>query len=318
LVRTFFLLLFSLPLLAAESVRIWDAAPHSAFTDLIRFKDRWICVFREGRGHVSTDGALRVIASRDGKSWESLALIKSDGLDLRDPKITITPKGGLMMTGAAAHRKEDRQTGVDHDSMVWFSKDGISWSDPVKIGDPNYWLWRATWHKKQVLMVGYPTGKGGAGATRLYSSTDGRTFSTLVPELVKDGYPNESTIVFQKDGTALCLTRRDTKGFHGLIGKSRPPYKEWEWIDVGARVGGPNFVVLPDGRWIGVVRLYDGRTRTSVVEFFPSGGMKELEPLPSNGDSSYAGLAWHKGELWISYYSSHEGKTSIYLAKWKP
>src|SRR5205085_7380324 len=37
--------------------------------------------------------------------------------------------------------------------------------------------------------------------------------------------------------------------------------------------------------------------------------------LPSGGDTSYAGLVWHEGLLWVSYYSSHEGKASIYLAK---
>ena len=37
--------------------------------------------------------------------------------------------------------------------------------------------------------------------------------------------------------------------------------------------------------------------------------------LSSGGDSSYAGLVSHKGMLWVSYYSSHEGSTSIYLAK---
>ena len=37
--------------------------------------------------------------------------------------------------------------------------------------------------------------------------------------------------------------------------------------------------------------------------------------LPSGGDSSYAGMVWHQGLLWLSYYSSHEGKTSIYLAR---
>ena len=29
--------------------KIWDRAPHNAFTDLVRFHDRWFCVFREGR-----------------------------------------------------------------------------------------------------------------------------------------------------------------------------------------------------------------------------------------------------------------------------
>jgi hypothetical protein len=54
----------SLGLQLVESRRIWDKAPHNAFTDLIRFQDRWYCVFREGKGHVSPDGALRVITRR--------------------------------------------------------------------------------------------------------------------------------------------------------------------------------------------------------------------------------------------------------------
>ena len=37
--------------------------------------------------------------------------------------------------------------------------------------------------------------------------------------------------------------------------------------------------------------------------------------LPSGGDCSYPGLVWHEGHLWVSYYSSHEGKASIYIAK---
>src|SRR5262245_19700916 len=54
-----------------EVRKIWDVAPHNAFTDLIRFRDRWFCVFREGKAHVSPDGALRVIISSDGVNWES-------------------------------------------------------------------------------------------------------------------------------------------------------------------------------------------------------------------------------------------------------
>ena len=30
---------------------------------------------------------------------------------------------------------------------------------------------------------------------------------------------------------------------------------------------------------------------------------------------SYPGMVWDDDLLWLSYYSSHEGKTSIYLAK---
>ena len=53
----------------ADVRKIWDRAPHNAFTDLVRFQDRWFCVFREGQGHVSPDGAIRVITSTDGREW---------------------------------------------------------------------------------------------------------------------------------------------------------------------------------------------------------------------------------------------------------
>jgi len=64
------------------------------------------------------------------------------------------------------------------------------------------------------------------------------------------------------------------------------------------------------------VRLYDGRTRTSLCWIDPQEGkLSEFLRLPSGGDTSYPGMVLHDGILWVSYYASHEGKTSIYLAK---
>src|SRR5262245_6701108 len=97
--------------------KIWDKAPHNAFTDLVRYDDQWFCVFREGQGHVSPDGALRVITSKDGKNWESAALITSPTSDLRDAKITITPGGQLMLSGAEALHDKSVHT---HQSLSWF------------------------------------------------------------------------------------------------------------------------------------------------------------------------------------------------------
>ena len=75
-------------------------------------------------------------------------------------------------------------------------------------------------------------------------------------------------------------------------------------------------IQLPDGRFAGAVRLYDERARTAICLIEPEyGTLTEVLALPSGGDTSYPGLVWHDGLLWVSYYSSHEGKTSIYLAK---
>jgi hypothetical protein len=45
--------------------------------------------------------------------------------------------------------------------------------------------------------------------------------------------------------------------------------------------------------------------------------LKEVLALPSGGDTGGAGLAFHDGLVWVSYHSSHEGKTGIYVARVK-
>lgn len=293
--------------------KIWDRAPHNAFTDLVRFQGRWFCVFREGKDHVSPDGALRVITSTDGVTWESAALITSNTSDLRDAKITVTPDGQLMLCGAEALHDRSKHS---HQSLVWFSRDGRTWSEKHPIGDPDLWLWRVTWHKGKAYSIGYGCGK--ERLLRLYVSTDGKTFETLVDRLLEGGYPNETSIVFDGD-TAYCLLRRDGAGKGNntaMLGIAPPPYTKWEWKDLGVPIGGPHLIQLPDGRFVAAVRLYDKKMRTSLCWIDPrEGKLTEFLPLPSGGDTSYAGLALHQDQLWISYYSSHEGKTSIYLAK---
>lgn len=277
--------------------KIWEEAPHNAFTDLARHRGEWYVTFREGEKHVSPDGKLRVITSRDGKNWRSFALIEDPAADLRDPKIKVSPEGKLQLFGAAA-------TDKGHQSMVWDlpSKQGRA------IGDFNYWLWNWTWNGKEGLGIGYRT-KTEEKGVRLYGTPG---FSIRVADLGIEGYSNESQIRFRKDGTAIALLRRDPDV--GLRGESKKPYTKWEWTKLDARIGGPNFILLPDGREIAVVRLYDGKTRTSVCEI-KDGKVREIVQLPSSGDSSYAGMVVENRILWVSYYSSHEGKTSIYLAR---
>ncbi len=171
--------------------KIWDSAPHNAFTDLIRFKGAWYCVFREGKAHVSPDGALRVLRSSDGETWESSALISAEDSDLRDAKITVTPQGELMLCGAGALHDKAQHT---HQSYAWFSQDGQNWSEAVPIGEPDFWLWRVTWHEGVAYGIGYSVRED--RSVRLYRSSDGRKFDVLVERLYDDGWPNESSIVF--------------------------------------------------------------------------------------------------------------------------
>ncbi|HMT68306.1 MAG TPA: hypothetical protein PKE28_11980, partial [Bacteroidales bacterium] len=44
-------------------------------------------------------------------------------------------------------------------------------------------------------------------------------------------------------------------------------------------------------------------------------GFNPVLILPGGGDCSYPGMVWHEDMLVVSYYSSHEGKSSIYIAR---
>lgn len=301
---------------AAEMVscrRIWDAGKHNAFTDLVRHGKEWFCVFREGEGHVSPDGAVRVLVSRDGEDWSSAALLRSSRGDLRDPKIVEAPGGRLYLTAAIALPKPGP---VSHQTVAWTSKDGRAWGEPVDIGDPNLWMWRVVWRKRTAYGIGYDT--AGEDFVRLYRSRNGKSYETILPILFEQGQPNEAGMAFEPDGTAICLLRRDGNPGSGFVGRARAPYTAWEWKDIGVRIGGPQILRLADGRVVGAVRLYDKKVRTSLVWVdSKAGSIREFLELPSGGDTSYPGLVWHDGLLWVSYYASHEGKTSIYLARVK-
>src|SRR4051794_22383546 len=85
-----------------SNVKIWDQGKHNAFTDLIRWHDRWYCTFREADAHVGGDGLIRVLVSTDGEKWSSAAGITEKGIDLRDPKLSITPDGRLMIVAGGS------------------------------------------------------------------------------------------------------------------------------------------------------------------------------------------------------------------------
>lgn len=314
-----------------EVRKIWDKAPHSAFTDLVRFQNQWYCVFREGEHHASRDGRLRVITSTDGVHWSSASVVLPEpGHDLRDPHLTITPDNRLMLLGGNFDPAETEPRGFQ--TMAWFSPDGENWTEPAPVADT--WLWRVTWHKGVAYGLGYALGE--ESFVRLYKSTDGIHFEVLVDRLFDRGEPNESSIVFLEDDSAFCLLRRDGKEENSAqLGISQAPFTDWTWKDLGIRLGGPDLLHLPDGRWVAAGRLYDneaeirqGKWRTSLLWLDPElGTLTEFRELLSGGDTSYPGLVFHDDILWVSYYSGHEQEkgsseasrtrrgTNIYLAK---
>lgn len=313
-------------LLAAEpelvSVeKIWDAGAHNAFTDLIRYRDAWFCTFREAEGHVGGDGRLRVLQSADGQTWQSVALVAEMGIDLRDPKLSITPDGRLMITAGGSVYGGGKKL-LGRQPRVMFSPDGREWTPPRRVLGEGDWLWRVTWHEGRAWGASYrteprqplPAGGTSDWLLELVTSADGVKYEIVTTLEVPDR-PNETTLRFLPDGTLVALVRRELGDKHGWIGRSSAPYKHWTWHKTEHRLGGPNFIVLDNGTlWAASRDFSSGEARTALARMAPN-AYEPVLTLPSGGDNSYPGLVWHDGLLWMSYYSSHEGRSSIYLAR---
>jgi hypothetical protein len=305
-----------------KPIKIWDGAQHSAFTDLIRFKDHFYCSFREGSGHIpGTDGVVRILKSRDGRSWESAALLNKKGIDLRDPKLSITPDGRLMIIiGGSVYENGKLMGRTPH--VAFSDKKGIQFTEPEKVEtDPSItswgsWYWRVTWHKGTGYAIDYQIGpeeRKGPTAMYLVKTKDGKKFEK-VSKLEIDGFPNEATIRFDKNGTMHVMVRRENGDRLGMWATSKIPFTDWQYTKTNIKLGGPNFIFDKKGTIIAGTRVYEPRVYTGLFAGDGTGKFKEIYHFPSGGDTSYPGLVMYDDKLWVSYYSSHEGKTSIYLA----
>ncbi|WP_207801095.1 MULTISPECIES: exo-alpha-sialidase [Gammaproteobacteria] len=316
-----------IPLFPAK--RIWYKAPHNAFTDLAWFRGAWWCVFREGENHVSPDGQIRLLRSKNGESWRTVKVFVAEGADLRDPSLVVTPQNKLVLLSAKKVLRAEH--GFSHLVYAWQSDTGRQWSQAQEVGEKDLWLWRVAFpdsNEQLTTGLGVAYKVGGDYHARLYSTENGIDFIPLVERLRgkrKPEYSNESGLCFSKDGTAWCLMRRDPQT--ALLGSAKPPYKRWNWKDTKQRIGGPVMATLDDGRILSVVRFYTVENKQIVAARTSfawvnteTGKLTECGRLPSGGDTSYAGLVVKDGVAYVSYYSAHrlvarKYRPSIYFAQ---
>lgn len=301
--------------------RIWDRAAHNAFTDLIEFNGALYCAFREGSGHIpGQNGVIRVIRSADRMNWESIALLAEPHVDLRDPKLSVTNEGRLMLNmGASYYHGSDRR-GIE--SRVAFADaEGNRFDAPRKAILPEAmltgfdWLWRVTWHDGSAWGCVQQVPTGADRALQLVRSEDGVVYEHVATLEVKN--PTETTLRFLADETMVAMIRRTGTAADGWIGYARPPYTEWRFEPSNERFGGPNLIQLPNGDWLAGSR---GNKQPATTDLWwldlETGKFHDLLTLPSGGDTSYPGFVIDEPQnrLFVSYYSGHQGQPAIYLA----
>ncbi len=299
---------------------IYAKGAHNAFTDLIYFKGQRYCAFRTAQTHNSADGTIVVLTLDDigMASHETQLFIK--GADLRDPKLSVTPSQQLLLLAYGRY--------VDHNGkhqfsqpVIWHCDDGASWSGPTSVGDKHWWLWRLRWYEGIAYGLAYHKA---SQSLRLYAGTLETGFGVKSPQALSLdqhgwGYPNEHDLCFDNE-RAYALVRRDADSCTALLGSAKPPYDDWHWHDTGIYVGAPCMIRLDSDTSIVAGRSWQqDQPKTSIWTVdLRQGALTQRLTLPSGGDNSYPGmiLDTQKGELLLSYYSSHEkdGKSRIYLA----
>lgn len=332
--------------------RITDLKPSRVeLTDLCRFQGHWYCGFREGEIHMNhPSGRARVIRSTDGRQWESVALFRWDGADVREPRFSITAEGRLMANTSLAfvspkpdssgkhslitqgalgpdghslaNPDGDLEASVSRQSVTWLTSDGLAWSEanacPTGV---NTWRWDVSWHRGMGYSVGY-SGKDMAGT--LYRTRDGKSWRPLLDRFFPEGLGNEASIAFTADDSACCLLR-DGPGSK-MLGIGKPPYYlQWMWKDTRADWEGdgrlkPAKEVIRSLGGPKLKRLSDGR----LLGVARCGGISLFWVDPQNAiltrfaivqGSTYGGFVEHDGALWVSCGDSTA--SGIYLAEVK-
>jgi len=322
----------NVPVMGDARIIYRNGNKYEAFTDLVKFKDKYYISFREGDSHVwdadnRAQGHTKVIMSEDCENWTLVLDQNEPGIDLRDPKLSITPDGRLMIIAGGSKYGDRTVVGdcLGRLPRVSFSEDGQNFTEPVPIvlDQPtgNDWLWRVTWKGKK----GYGFVKGDQYV--LFKTKDGKNYKavTAMNKLSTGALGDETTLRFLKDGTMLLLGRtKDTSKYlrvgHGIWGVSKPPYTQWKVKEVPMGFGGPNFVVVDDSYCIVATRwMAESGHVTVLLKSDLEGNMTPVCVLPSGGEignCSYPGLLVEDNELKVSYYSQHETEQpAIYFVK---
>src|SRR5581483_1429835 len=107
-----------------------------------------------------------------------VALLSETGTDLRDPKLSITPDGRLMIV-AGGSIYGGTKTLKGRQPRVAFSGDGRQWTPCQRVLGEGDWLWRVTWHDGRAWGAAYRHSARqlahgtGEWTLMLYSSADG-------------------------------------------------------------------------------------------------------------------------------------------------
>ena len=312
---------------------VWSDGKHNAFTGAASWKENVIIVFRHAEHHVSFDGQIKIIATKDGKDFSEWATISIPGKDLRDPKI-INTGNELKIYAGAVDEKDIKRWHTE--PRLFTSENGKDWKQiPMKGLPADCWLW-FTEYTGDIYYgsVYHRVAPNRPSQATLYKSKDGIHWEPFFT--VTEKHSNEVALDTDNEGRLYALIRQEKPPYHPLYIKiadpeGKPGLCEVAWLDFPLQ--GPFLKRMKDGCLIIGRRWEDSEKDTFFTNPSPNrrvemiwlgdeGDIERLCTLKSGGDCSYAGWATlPKGDTLVSYYSGHETnypQSNIYVAIFPP
>lgn len=311
--------------------RVFDNGEHNAFTDLVRFHDRYYLTCRScPDGHmVHPTASIIILVSDDLRTWQPVHRFHVELRDTRDPHFLVFKDRlfvytGTWYSGETTLPRSEYDLNLHLGYAAW-SDDGTQWRSPIMLeGTFGHYVWRAATFGGKAYLCGRrkqhfdvrPRGEGPNVESAMLESDDGLVWRTRA--LFQESRGDETAFQFHDDGNILAIGRRGSD--RAQILRSQPPYATWDRRDLDRYIGGP-LLTRWNGRWIvGGRKQTDDGPRTAMY-WLVGDALYQFAELPSGGDNSYPGfLELSPTQAVMSWYSSHEqdpdGKTrtAIYMA----
>lgn len=319
----------AVPALHIENVRrAFHNGEHNAFTDLVRWRDRFWLAFRsspDGHG-VFASGSVIILSSTDAKTWRQVHRFSVSERDTRDPHFLVFRDKLFVYTGTA-HVGPEGKRHTDwnaHYGYATWTENGTSWAKPHALeGTYGHYIWRAAAHGGKAYLCARRWREHQPGRDRstmeaaLLESEDGLRWRFA--GLIQETEGNETALWFEPDGTLIGLSRANDQ--FSVLARSRAPFIEWTRETLPGYIAGPMLARWGE-RWVvGGGRKTSQGSRTTTLLWLQGTQLVPFAELPSAGDNSYPGFVQlDDSRALVSWYSSHEknadGKpiTAIYLA----
>ncbi|MEZ6061705.1 MAG: hypothetical protein R3C19_15260 [Planctomycetaceae bacterium] len=311
--------------------RVFHNGEHNAFTDLVKFRDRYYLTFRScPDGHmVHPTSSIIMLVSDDFDSWEQVHRFSVRNRDTRDPHFLVFQDKLFVYTGTwysgETTLPRDQYDLNKHLGYAAWTTDGSDWHSPVMLdGTYGHYVWKANTFGGKAYLCGRrkidfdegPKGEGDQVESLMLESDDGLIWKKRA--VFQPNRGDETAFQFESDGSLLAIGRSGSRPAQIL--RSQPPYTEWIRRDLDRYIGGPLLIRWGERYVVGGRRSTDHGPKTSLC-WLDGDTLHEFASLPSAGDNSYPGfIALSPTQAVVSWYSSHEkddngnGITAIYMA----